>query len=115
MIHFRPCTTTGSTNEITFEAVENDVVCGSCHMVYSSDKATVDALSFEADKPYLVEGLLKSAFNFAVQKNIYMGYCTCENITHFLDNMSFEKKDGIYVSDIPSILMGNCCKKRDNI
>lgn len=111
MIHFRPCIINESSDKITFEAVDNGNVCGSCNMTYSPEKATVTYMSFDPDKPYLVEGLLKSAFNFAAQKNIYMGYCNCENITHFLDNMNFEKKDGVYGNDIPSILMGNCCKK----
>ena len=110
MIHFRPVVTSESANEVCFEAIENDVVCGVCHMIYSSDKATVDFLSFDSNKAYLVEGLIKSAFNFAVMKSVYMGYCTCKNITAYLDKMNFEKQDGVYYNDIPSILQGNCCK-----
>ncbi len=111
MIHFRPCLKNDDKNGITFEAIENDVICGSCHMTFSDGKAVVDSLCYDTDKPYLVEGLLKSAYNHAVQKNIYMGYCTCKNITHFLDCMNFEKQNGVYCNDIPSILQGNCCKK----
>ncbi|MBQ7861396.1 MAG: hypothetical protein IJ349_04235 [Clostridia bacterium] len=115
MILFRRVPTGEESDEITFEAVENDAVCGKCHMIFSADKATVDNLCYEPEKPYLVEGLLKSAFNYAALENKYLGYCTCENITPFLDNMNFKKQNGEYYNDIPTILLGICCKKRDNI
>lgn len=115
MIFFRPVVSDENSDKIIFEAIENDLICGSCHMTLAENKAVVDSLCFDADKPYLVEGLLKSAFNYAAGKNIYMGYCTCQNITAFLDRMNFMKDNGTYYNDIPSVLQGNCCKKHDNI
>lgn len=115
MILFRPSSEVKNGCEISFEALENDAVCGGCHMTFSPEKAVIDSLLYDNDKPYLVEGLIRSAFNYAASKNIYMGYCKCENITHFLENMNFEKQNGVYCNDIPSILQGKCCKKCDNI
>lgn len=111
MIFFKPCYNDESSKEIIFEAIENESVSGKCRLIFKKNKAVVDFLSYQQDKPYLVEGLLKSAFNYAALKNYYMGYCECDNITHFLEKMNFIKADGVYYNDIPSILQGNCCKK----
>lgn len=115
MIYFKPCVSDKNSAEITFEAIENDIACGKCDMTITDGKAVVDYIAYDEDKTYLVEGLLKSAFNYAAMKNVYMGYCKCENITHLLDRMNFQKENSVYYNDIPSILQGNCCKKCDNI
>ncbi len=109
MIFFKPVSEKDSP-EVIFEALENGNCEGKCHLVIENDKATVDFLTYNTEKPYLVEGLLKSAYNYAVYKNCYMGYCKCENISSFLDKMNFQKDNSIYFNDIPTILQGNCCK-----
>ncbi len=96
---------------VKFTAEENGVTIGDCLMKITEDFAEVFSLSYQQDKPYVVEGLLRSAFNYATLKNVYMGKVTCKNIDKFLDLMNFEKKNGEYVNDIPSILMGSCCKR----
>lgn len=111
MIFFKNEINPDNPSEITFEAVENSEICGSCRMIITDAKAVVKSISFDPDKLYIAEGLIKSAFNFATSKNCYMGYCECENFNGFLDRMNFEKSNGIYYNDIPTILMGNCCKK----
>lgn len=94
-----------------FTAVENGEKIGSCFMKID-DEAEVFSLVFDKDKPYTVEGLIKSALNFATFKNIYMAKCKQEDIAVFLKSMKFEKKNDYYVSDIPTILMGSCnCHK----
>lgn len=95
---------------IRFSALEDELDCGFCLMKINADFAEVFELGFDEDKPYLVEGLLRSAYNYASLKGIYMGRCTCKNIDAFLERMNFEKADGVYFNDIPSILMGSCCK-----
>ena len=109
MIFFRP--TVKSEDEILFEAIENDDICGKCILNIDSSKAIVSEFSFDESKPYLVEGLIRSAFNFAGLKNCYMGYCRCDNISVFLDRMNFIKENDLYFNDIPTILQGNCCEK----
>ncbi len=108
MVFFKP---EALTEQITkFTALEDSAECGCCFLKINADFAEVYELSFDRDKPFLVEGLLRSAFNSASLKGIYMGKCTCKNIDSFLDNMNFEKRDDGYVNDIPSILTGSCCK-----
>lgn len=108
MLFFKPETVNDSIYK--FFAYEDDINCGYCMLKIDAISADVYELEFNKDKPYLVEGLLRSAYNFASFKNIYMGKCSCKNIDVFLDNMNFEKSNGIYANDIPSILMGSCCK-----
>lgn len=108
MLYFKPEELT--ENITKFTAFEDDADNGYCLLRIERNSAEVYELNYTADKPYLVEGLLRSAFNFASLRNIYMGKCTCENINKFLDKMNFEKMDSIYINDIPSILTGSCCK-----
>ncbi len=108
MIYFKPEILTENTTKFT--AVEDGANCGYCLLKTDDTIAEVYCLEFEKDKPYLVEGLLRSAYNFASLKNIYTGKCTCKNIDAFLDNMNFEKIEEGYINDIPSILTGSCCK-----
>ena len=115
MIYFKPITDETNPYFIRFEAIEDNVTSGVCHLKIETKSAIVDFIDYDEDKPYLVEGLLKSAFNFAAIKNCYMGYCRCQNIAVFLDRMNFLKKNNEYYNDIPSILMGNCCKCADNV
>ena len=108
MIFFKPA---ALTDQITkFTAYENETLCGYCLLKTDSSFAEVYEIEYDTDKPYLVEGLLRSAFNYASLKNIYMGKCTCNNITDFLNKMNFNKTDEGYINDIPTILMGSCCK-----
>lgn len=94
-----------------FIALENGEKIGSCFMKIEDD-AQIFSLDFSKDKPYAVEGLVKSALNYATFKNIYMAKCKQEDIAVFLKAMNFEKKNDWYVSDIPTILMGSCnCHK----
>ena len=108
MIFFKPETI--SDNIIKFTALEDEKECGYCLMKTERSIADVYTLEFDEDRPYLVEGLLRTAFNSAALSNIYMGKCTCCNIDMFLERMNFEKKDDFYINDIPSILTGSCCK-----
>ncbi len=108
MLFFKP---NALTDDVTkFIAYEDDVEYGHCLLKTDSKFAEVYEIEFDVDKPYLVEGLLRSAFNYASLKNIYMGKCTCKNITVFLKKMNFDKTDEGYINDIPTILIGSCCK-----
>ncbi len=96
---------------IKFTTTENDNTFGSCLLDLSDKNAVVSNIEFASDKPYLAEGLLKSAFNFAASKNFYMGVCKSENIIPLLKRLGFTENSDGYILDIPSILMGSCCKK----
>ncbi|MBQ7118342.1 MAG: hypothetical protein IJN88_09045 [Clostridia bacterium] len=108
MIFFKP---EKLSEKITkFTALEDNSESGYCLLKSERDYAEIYELKYDSDKPYLVEGLIRSAFNFASLKNIYMGRCSCKNISSFLEKMNFEKNDEYYFNDIPTILTGSCCK-----
>ncbi|MFI3142494.1 MAG: hypothetical protein R3Y27_09345 [Clostridia bacterium] len=90
-----------------FNALENGEKIGSCSMKIEQD-AEIFSLSFQKDKPYAVEGLIKSALNSATFDSVYMAKCKQEDIAVFLRAMKFEKVGDFYQSDIPTVLMGNC-------
>jgi hypothetical protein len=95
---------------VDFEALEGEKTIGSCTLVLKDNIAEVTELTFSGDAPYAVEGLLRSAYNYAGLKSYYMAKCTAKNIDSFLGRMNFQKQGDEYVGDIPSILMGSCCK-----
>ena len=108
MIFFKP--TVNSDSTILFEAIENDEIYGSCTLDLSEKNAVVKSIYYDSDKPYMAEGLIKSAFNYAASRNYYMGVCECENIDSLLLRLGFGKHENCYISDIPTILTGSCCK-----
>ncbi len=112
MIFFKP--TAAENGEVAVEATENGEAFGLCRMKIDGNCADVYFLEYDADRPYLVEGLIKSALNFAACKGVYMGSCSCENIDSFLEKMNFIKNNETYINDIPSILQGSCqnCHKK---
>ncbi len=112
MIFFKPTVSSDCQNTIFFEAIENDAVYASCTLITDGTKAEIIALSFDESRPYLCEGIIKSAFNYACLRNCYMGYINIHTDMPLLDRMGFQKENGTYFNDIPSILQGNCCKKQ---
>lgn len=108
MIFFKH--TSLDNNKVSFQAIEDDIVLGECTLVLSEQVADVTSLSYSLQAPYVVEGLLRSAYNYAALKNYYMAKCSAKNINHFLDKMNFQFSQNEYIGDIPTILKGSCCK-----
>lgn len=108
MIFFKNNVIDMTTVEI--EAIESNVALGKCTLVMDNNVADVTMLNFDSNAPYIVEGLLRAAYNYAGLKNYYLARCTASGIDAFLDKMNFTKSDGVYCGDIPSVLMGSCCK-----
>ena len=54
---------------------------------------------------------MRAALNFGANRNAYMAYCSLEKINDVLTLLGFEKNNGIYEGDIPTLLKGSCCKK----
>lgn len=99
-----------SENVIKFEAIESDISTGECVLDLREKNALVSFVSYPSDKPFLAEGLIKAAYNYAATKNFYMAECTCTNIEALLLRLGFIKTGETYSLDIPSVLMGSCCK-----
>ena len=108
MIYFKPNYIDEETEE--FNALDGDELLGSCRLSYGKEPADVFQLSLASNDAYVGEGLLRAAFNFAANKGIYMGSCSADGVDFIVKKMNFEYKNGVYINDIPSILMGSCCK-----
>lgn len=115
MIFFKSVRCPENENIVDFEALENEICFGKCRLIIDGSKAEINSLFFDENKDYIGEGLIKSAFNYACLKNCYMGYLVLEKDFDLAVNLGFQKQNGIYFNDIPSILQGNCCKAKHNI
>lgn len=93
---------------IEFKALENEEVLGECTLVLFEKYAEVTKVSFSEKNSFVVEGLLKAAFNLAANRGYYIGRCNVLSVSFCLDRMNFNKTENGYENDIPSILMGSC-------
>lgn len=112
MIFFKPTVDKDSCNTVYFQALENEKLLGECRLVIEGSKAFVSSIDCEDGSFFIVDGLIKSAFNYACAKNCYMGYITGGKYDDMLDRMSLNRDGELYFNDIPTILTGNCCKNK---
>ncbi len=108
MIFFRNTVCETDNKVIFFEAIDSDEIIGSCTLVLGEKFADVTKLDFDGKALFVVEGLLKSAYNYAAFKNYYMAKCSVKGIDVLLERFGFQLKDSEYINDIPTILMGSC-------
>ena len=111
MIFFKSTVSPDSDKKIIFEAIENDSIYATCTLILDGSKAEIVSLTCDESKPYIREGIIKSAFNYACIKNCYMGYINIKKEISPLCAKAFHEENGIYFNDIPTILQGNCCQK----
>jgi len=99
----------GVTGDFAYIGYDGDEAIGGCTAVINGSCVTVTKMVFDEDKLEFGEGLIRSALNYAANRNAYMARCECENTESILKLMGFEKnKDGIYEGDIPTLLGGSC-------
>lgn len=108
MIYFNNTILDKNGKVIQFDAIENDIILGSCTLILEEKFAEVTMLTFDKAAPYIAEGLIKSAFNYAAIKNYYIAKCGINDIETLLIRLGFKFQNGEYISDIPTILMGSC-------
>lgn len=95
---------------IDFTAEENGVSCGHCILSLAEKYAVLSEVANTSDKSYAAEGLIRSALNYAAMRGYYMALVTDESVKDILHKMGFVKTDQGYECDIPTALMGQCCK-----
>lgn len=108
MIFFKNSVLDRDGKIIGFQALDGDILLGGCTLVLGEKFADVTKLSYNSEAVFAGEGLLKSAYNYAALKNYYMAKCSAVGFDSLLKRLGFEYKNGEYISDIPTILMGNC-------
>ena len=93
---------------VEFEAQCGGITEGKCTLCLNGDFAEITQITLTNPTPFTVEGLVKAAFNYAANRNCYIGICSAEGVEAYLEKMNFCKTEKGYSNDIPSILMGNC-------
>lgn len=93
-----------------FGVEEDGSLVGKC--LFSIDRYNCYIISVDCDysDKLLVEGYVRSALNFCANRSAYMAHCEINEISDVLLMLGFEKKNGIYSGDIPTLLKGSCCK-----
>lgn len=120
MIEFKPCASEkiyellGRTDIaegiIGYTAFEGGKETGYCVCKIEDTFVRIILLQFSDKTPYIGEGLIKSALNFAAGKGAYIAICSQKvKKNHVLPFGFNPSKDG-YTGEIPEILMGKCHK-----
>ncbi|MEG2079955.1 MAG: hypothetical protein RRZ68_00135 [Oscillospiraceae bacterium] len=91
-------------------AVEGDKQLGKCIVKIDNMNCEISNLEVEINDELLIEGLLRASLNFAGNRNAYIARCSDEKIKDILLLLGFQKKDDYYEGDIPTLLLGGCCK-----
>lgn len=120
MIEFKPCAseklfellgiTDIAEDIIGYTAFEGGKETGQCVCSIEDTVVRIIMLQFSDETPYIGEGLIKSALNFAAGRGAYIAICSKEvKKNHVLPFGFNPSKDG-YTGEIPEILMGKCHK-----
>ena len=90
-------------------ALENDLNKGS--ILFEIDGYYVEILSISSvDDKLLIEGLIRSALNFAGNRNAYIAKSKLTKNKDVLMLLDFKEENGTYTGEIPELLKGSCCK-----
>ena len=110
MVFFKPAEINTDKCSAAFDALDGEKKIGTCCLLIKDNTADIFSVELLTDDASVGEGLFRSAYNYAANKGIYMGSCSAENAQRIIDRMNFELHDGLYINDIPSLLMGSCCE-----
>lgn len=83
---------------------------GKIFVKISDTKCYISSLDCDISDSLSVEGFVRAALNFCANRGAYMAYCEDERIKSVLLLLGFEKNNGVYCGDIPTLLKGSCCK-----
>lgn len=122
MIFYKPITDTEKLNEMYPNMLNNPKAIYGAYVAYESEEikgntlvevdgyyATILSITNSEDK-LVVEGLIRSALNFAGNRNCYIAKCSIEEVSDVLTLLGFENNNVVYSGEIPELLKGSCCK-----
>ena len=95
-----------------YVAEENGISCGKCMVEIDGQSCEISHLTVSDNDALLIEGLLRSALHFAGNRNAYTAVCRETAYSDVLLLLGFSQQDGVFRGDIPTLLMGSCCKVR---
>lgn len=113
MIFFKPFEVNSAECTALFQAFQNGDKLGECRLLLNGDTADVYFLEYDEAQPEIGEGLLKSAYNYAATRKVYVGVLSAKDSGCAHLYLNFEEKDGVLLNNIPSLLAGHCHCKSD--
>ena len=94
-------------------AFDGDNEIGSVFISVRSFNCYLSDIEVSDDDALLVEGLIRSALNFAANRGAYIANCADNSYENVLKTLGFKLSEGVYSGEIPELLKGSCCKKTD--
>ncbi len=96
-----------------YVAYEGEIPQGKCLVRIAGYRCEVHVSPDNQPDALLTEGLLRAALNFAGNRNAYIAECRDVHIREVLLLLGFTEKDGVFLGDIPTLLLGSCCKPKN--
>ncbi len=109
MIFFKPDNNNNNEN-VRILALDGETDIGSCTVRVNGYECVLSDIYVETDDSLVIEGLIRSALNYAANRNAYTAVCRDEKYSDVLKLLGFEKIGGSYSGEIPELLKGSCCK-----
>ena len=107
MIYFKPDSNENST---CIKAFDGDNKIGSCKLSVKGYECELSGITVSLDDNLLVEGLIRSALNYAANRGAYIANCSQSGFDSVLKMLGFHFSEGVYSGEIPELLKGSCCK-----
>ena len=107
MIYFKP---DSDENTTCIRSFDGETVIGSCTIDVNGYECTLSELTVSLNDSLLVEGLIRSALNYAANRGAYIANCSQSEFDTVLKLLGFVINDGVYSGEIPELLKGSCCK-----
>ena len=90
-------------------------VCGKWMDAVDVQVCEIAKLSVPNGDVLLAEGLLRSALHFAGNRNAYTAVCRENDFRETLLLLGFAEQDGVFTGEIPTLLLGSCCKHNHGV
>ena len=108
MLFFEPTILNTEDCTARFTAKDGQRVCGSCDLLLHDNVADIVACQCKENDPEIMEGLFRAALNFAANRGCYIAVCSADGTDDVRDLLGFQKRDGRWQNDIPTLLTGHC-------
>ena len=97
-------------NDAVIVAFDGDKRIGDCRITVDGYKCILSGLNVNSDDVLTVEGLIRSALNYAANRGAYIAESECISFKNTFEYLGFKSVDGKYSGEIPELLKGSCCK-----
>ncbi len=89
---------------------DNGVECGFSAFYLNGYTVEIIEVSVDDKDPETQEGLIRSALNYAANRNAYIAYYSADEGVDVAKLLGFELKEDRLTGEIPFLLTGHCCK-----